>query len=311
MKNIFLFFLIGTSLFQSSCEGVIVDIEIPEHEPVLAAYCFINVDDSTVKVFVQVSQAILDSTNKRFVDNATVEIYKNGTLWQEINTKIIEASTGEIHYEKSLNQPISAEGYGDSYELRVSAPGFETVTATQIMPKPKQATGIQHLRQVTNDFGEIIDNSRITIDDAPNEENYYKITLDIFEIGTINSNDTVYEARSIGGQALANTESISNAFNGVVITDKLFDGQRFIADVGSSPSGSSHNVVDEPITYSGTLELYLMAITRAEYLYQKSLYSYSNAQANPFAEPTLIYSNMSSGLGMFSMMTMTKEAFVF
>lgn len=312
MKNIKLFLLLFISLAYGSCQnGLVLEIDIPEHEPALVPYCFINAEDSIIKVFVQQSQGILDSSQLRFIDNATVELYKNGVLWQNLTTKITNPATGELYYQAVLNQSIAAsEGYGDSYELRVSAPNFETVTATQTLPAPKLVTEIQHLRRAANSIDQVVDNTRVTIEDTPNEENYYRIILDVHEIGTAADGDTVYEARAFGGETLSNTESISNGFLGVVITDKLFDGLRFTADVGSSPWGSSYSN-EKPNNSFGTIEVTLLTITRAEYLYQKSLYAYSRALGNPFSEPTLIYGNFSGGLGIFSMMSATKNDFVF
>ncbi len=310
MKNAIIVILIIFGLTNAGCDkfinGLVVDIDVPEQEPVLVPYCFIDGSDSEIKVYVQKSQDILDSTNVEYIEDATVQLFKEGVFWKNLTRDV---NLPKNPYTVLLDQPILFEGFGVSYELRVSAPGYETVTATQIMPSLNTIVDVEFLRNAASDFGELIDNARITINDIPDEENYYRVLLDIFEIGLIPNGDTVSEARSVGGQALANTESMSNALDGVVITDQLFDGERFIADVGSVFSGSTSSGTSEPITYSGTVEIRLLSITRDEYLYQKSLYSYANAQENPFTEPTLLYSNTSSGLGMFSMMMETKERF--
>ena len=47
----------------------------------------------------------------------------------------------------------------------------------------------------------------------------------------------------------------------------------------------------------------LLSVTRDEYLYQKSLITYSNSSNSLFAEPTLLHTNMDNGLGVFSMMS--------
>lgn len=314
MKHLIFTIFILSSIVFTSCDkfinGLIVDINPPEHESVLVPYCFLNAKDTIMEVYVQQSQGILDSIDDRFIKNATVQILKNGTLLKEVTNYVPDLHSGYF-YRIELDQPMSETDNGDTYELRVSAPGFETVTATQTVPKPKNAVSAQFFENGGSNYGEIIDNVRVTIDDTPNEENYYQIILDVMSIGTIASGDTVRQSRSVGGQTLANTESMSNALDGVVLTDKLFDGQRFTADVGTTFSGSSSTGTNEEITYTGTIKLRLLSISRDEYLYQKSLYSYSNAVNNPFAEPTLLYSNTSSGLGMFSIIAETVEDFAF
>ena len=48
------------------------------------------------------------------------------------------------------------------------------------------------------------------------------------------------------------------------------------------------------------LHLYLAVTDRAYYLYHESLQQHRYAQDNPFAEPVLVYHNVTGGLGVFA-----------
>jgi hypothetical protein len=308
MKKYIYILLLFIIVLNTSCEkftkGLIVELDIPEHEPILTPYCFINSADSSVTVIVQQSQGVLDNGETRYIENATVELYKNGTLWNTIpysNDVNLLGINGV--YKLSMNRPFSDEGYGDSYELRVSAPDFETTTGTQMMPMPIQIEALDiDLEANVNQFGDISDNVKVTFEDPANEENYYKIQVMVqYHVLDATTADTMFSRVSFGAGPLTTNPSIERGYDGgVIVSDKLFNGQRYTADLSVF---RSWGVVGTPIDVTGNLKVTLYSITKDEYLYQKSLVTYDRTSNSLFAEPTLIHENMSGGLGVFSMMS--------
>ena len=45
--------------------------------------------------------------------------------------------------------------------------------------------------------------------------------------------------------------------------------------------------------------LYLKSVTKDYYWYQRSINNYYNSEGNPFAEPVVIYTNITNGRGIF------------
>jgi hypothetical protein len=313
MKKYLFIIFIFTIILNTGCEkftkGLVVDLEIPEHEPVLTPYCFINDADSTVMVIVQKSQGALENSEIAFIENATVELYKNGTLWNTIPYNDSDTAQNNGVYEFPMNDAFANEGYGDSYELRISAPDFEPTSATQVMPVPIQIEAIQFIENGgVNTFGEASDNMKITFTDPVNEENYYKIQVKSQYLAiNKDDDDTTGPNDSYYIEPLTSSLGLESGYgNSLILSDKLFNGQSQTIDLGIY---RNIFILGIEVDWEVNFEVTLLSITRDEYLYQKSLVTYSNSSFSLFAEPTLIHTNTSSGLGVFSMMsTDIKEA---
>lgn len=313
MKKYFFIIFIFAIILNTGCEkftqGLVIDIELPEHEPVLTPYCFINDTDSNVMVILQKSQGALESNETGFIENATVELYKNGTLWNTIPYNSSDTTINNGVYELPMNNAFSDEGYGDTYELRVSAPDFETTTASQTMPAPVKIERLEFNDDAgasAGQFGSSQHNLKVIFDDPAGEENYYRIQVKSdFLIINPSSGDTIGTSNSYGSGPFTTNPSIESAYGGgVIITDKLFDGQKYIADLGIF---QGIGVVGQDVETKVNLEVILFSITRDEYLYQKSLTTYAASSNSLFAEPTLIHTNMTNGLGVFSMISTDVE----
>ena len=304
---IFIFALILNTGCDKFTNGLVVELEIPEHEPVLTPYCFINDADSSVMVIVQKSQGALENAETGFIDNATVELYKNGTLWNTIPHNSSDTAQNNGVYEFPMNNAFVNEGHGDSYELRVAAPDFESTSATQIMPAPVQIENIEFNDNAgANQFGNLQHNLKVIFDDPVGEENYYKIQVNSnYLVLDANDGDTIGTSRSHGVGPFTTNPSIEIAYGGgVIISDKLFNGQQYIADLALFQNIS---VSGFDIETKANLTITLFSITKDEYLYQKSLATYAASSSSLFAEPTLIHTNMTNGLGVFSMMSTDKH----
>ena len=305
MKKYLFIIFIFTIILNTGCEkftqGLVVELDIPEHEPVLTPYCFINDADTSILVILQKSQGALEDAETGYIDNATVELYKNGTFWNTIPYNSSDTTLNSGVYELPMDAAFANEGYGDSYELRVSAPDFETTSATQIMPTPISIKEVQFSNNAgVSQFGNLQHNLKVVFDDPKDEENYYIIHVNS-QYFVLNDGDTISNTTTYGTGPFTTNPSVEQGYGGsVIISDKLFDGQTYSADLGIYQYFGNQGV---DLDLTAFFKITLLSVTRDEYLYQKSLITYSNSSNSLFAEPTLLHTNMDNGLGVFSMMS--------
>ncbi len=282
----------------TACEdfftGIPIELE-QEIDAKLAAYCMLNMDDSTI--FVQVNRTLpfgqpidTDDWGQR---NVTVELYQNGDLLFGIPNATSQAIYyNSIQFKKELNQPFSNFHQSNAtYELVVNSERYGILKATQEVPNLVSIDSVNYRESVriTAPYLEEEDLFEVTFTDPGNEENYYWITVEFENIMSFDSMEfsnigflnkpTVYDA-------LLNIE---NHF--VVFEDKNINGQIYTVSIYNNTWKGYES--EFFITYK------LHSISSDLYLYLKTLDEYNATADNPFAEPSILYHNMEGGLGMF------------
>jgi hypothetical protein len=300
MKNIKLGLIaIAIITFFASCEdmfrGAVLEVELPEHQSQLAPYAFFKDTDSILTVMVGKSVGILDTINPDVVYNATVELYKNGSLEYTFTYEPLVRGY-QIDLGRAFN-PIP----GDEYELKVSAAGFEPTSAKQIITSPVRIDTFEYDAQGSIDqFGDPLDIYNVTFTDPAGVSNFYEVKAHI-NIKYQDPFDTtfVYEY-----DYPIDFQSNDPNFENGTFSDANFDGQQYTIRLETYPAfwGSSSD------NYEVKGKLYFRSTTPEYATFISSLNNYWRAQDNPFSEPVLLYSNMSGGLGAFGIfVTDTKE----
>jgi Domain of unknown function (DUF4249) len=190
---------------------------------------------------------------------------------------------------------------GQPYTLRVQAPGFETITATQTAPASVSLIGAKYSRNTFQAPGigqsdEVI----LTFQDPPGVGNVYAVDIlqeervlrSIFVKGTWQQ---YYE----NFWRLTETIQIdNNAVNARFLTDRLMDGQRYEWRIGVRLAYLLDPNKPIPDQY---LKLFVRFRTTSEdYVqYQRSIEAARTALDNPFAEPVAPFSNFNNGIGIF------------
>ncbi len=271
-------------ILASSCDEdtftSVVEIEIPEHTPLPAVACQFKAGDTYIEVLVSKSQQITGNPDFEILDNAEVRIFKNDNLWQTI--AYFEQSKKYI--QSSIN-PIPADGA--TYRLEVAVPGFETVTATQVMPA---APTIQNLT-FTEDggidlYGEVVNKVKVDIIDQAGVDNYYAI--EIINFRTFDNEEYYEEVYFESIDPL-----IEYGYHYMLLDDASFDGGTYTLDAGIG-SWQFQN----PQPGDGIIAR-IYSLTRDDYLYNRSLEIYYDAIDNPFAEPVVVQDNIENGYGIF------------
>jgi len=263
-----------------SCEKEVTNIELPEAEPKLVVGCFLSPDNSYTSVTVSTSVPIFGQNNNgssssSYIENATV------VLSDGINSCQLVYDNFFMRYE--VNSSIFPIISGKTYTLSVTASGYKNVFASCTVPQSKVATASATINQ-NNSSGYSSTSMKIKWTDIVGENNYYRTSIKYIGVDLNNITDTIYQ------------QYIS--YNNPVFTDKNNDGGELYSSF-EYLSNIGDNVYFSSSTGNYTLKGYEIEIANIEsnyYLYQKTLNSY--AGDNPFAEPSLIYSNIQNGLGV-------------
>lgn len=273
----------------ASCEdlfdGTVLEVELPPHDSKLAPYAFFRDTDSVLTVMVGKSVGVLDSINPDIVYGATVELYKNGVL--AYNFTFADSVRG---YQVALTEPFDPV-VGDEYELRVSAEGFETTSGVQKVPeKVEIIDATWNVDGGVDEFGDPVDIFELTFQDPGGVRNFYEVN----GYSDIKYNDPFDSTITYEYRSTFYFESNDPNFSNGTISDANFNGQEYTLRLQSY---ASFFTGDPNYVYTGRISLSSATPEYANYI--NSLNNYWNADGNPFAEPVLLYSNMSQGLGAF------------
>ena len=262
-------------LILSSCESMITDVEIPENktEQKLVIISYISPEDSIINV--KLYKSVPYYNNAGIVDNDF--LIEDGTIILSDGT-----ITKQFAYDNTTKQYVCTDNTfkvepGVEYTLTASTPDGKTNRAKcTIVPNRVENFSFEITDSIIN--GEFSNDQieyifDVSIPDIPNQENYYRFLV-------YNSEDTM------------NTYASINEY----ITDERLDGQdiKFKTNIFVSDTTKK-------------LDVYLLTCDKAYYEYFQSIMnSYGDT---PFTEPSLIYSNTESGMGVFCSYRWIKKEF--
>ena len=329
MKNIIIISIIAC--FVASCKSLVTDIDIP-YNARLVIQCFISPQDTLLEVSVTktapVIGEILDGAERYpNILNATV-VLSDGQKSATIPYKTLQLPSsydadGEYvftarsrYFLSAKNLPIIA---GRNYTLKVSAPGFESVEGSCLIPTKvvaeKDITSIQTM--VTGTAGRGGGGGTITypsievrFKDIVGEESFYSVGQFFYQKGTyldatgakklrINWT-TKYEYIADKGQE--NTTIVAVPFDLRSFNNfSSFGGGGNNGGQGQQGGGGNNNQNNVAVTVTDRYnEIYVANTDRAYYLYNTAIDKIRKANGNPFAEPVLTYTNIRNGLGVMA-----------
>lgn len=274
MKKILFLFLLTLSLFSCVQDA---EIKLPETDPKLVVSCFISPDVDSVMAYIDWSRPVFSSEDvERPNDNLEVSITDgNSEAFFQYDFNIGQYVLSLAEYPLAL---------GVEYTLRVKAPTGEEVVAQTTIPTelPLIESATLDSSSYINTFGEEINEFtyKTTLTDNSDDFQYYRFIY--------YNEDFWFPGESysyIEGQNYRDDES-------------LVDGKIY---------------VEENITYYGyngavsSKRLAVLNCSESYYRYHKTIQNQSNG--NPFAEPTLVYSNVEGGLGAFGAYRMVEVAY--
>ncbi len=280
-----MYILLALCFVLSSCEKSL-DVELPEHEPLLVVNSFFATDRAW-EVHVSQSRDILDRGEIEVIEDAVVEIWQGS----EMVTEVPYFNSGL--YRNPLAQPTEP----GEWKLKVSAPGFTTVEAVDTIPPAIPIRSISTEKRQLGSFSYEVD-FEINFDDPNDSDNFYRLEIfGHFSDGSywdygMQSNDPAIRQSNFENDGPFDTD---NFVYRPLFNDVLFNGSDYTLDV----------TLDVWIGGAGQPELqffrvYLHSVSEAYYNYIQTIRLQDRSRDNPFAEPVFIFQNVENGLGIFA-----------
>ncbi len=303
--------LILMVLIFSGCESILF-IELEEADKLIVVNGTITND--TVAIQVSRTRHILDNANVVPLENAMVRLLQGGSLMEEL-TYIDNGYFIAVDFIPQI---------GESYTIEVENAGYPAVTASSTIPQPVPIEAldtasfiIEHGDEYWSWTEEYLQFD-MTINDPPDEENYYLLTaeadrswtevsyatvavIDSFYYGgrwNYELRDSTFEVYDIHHYTdfpyIASEDIVVEALtsHGVLFSDQLIDGKTY--------SFRGQFYYDQLRSAdSAVVDLRLQTISESYYKYLKSREKHYDTKENYLAVPVIVYSNVTDGTGFF------------
>ena len=287
------YLFVVTMLLFSSCGkdrfSVVIDADLPPYEKQLVLHCFIKNTDSTLRVGLSKARPLLElDEDLNLISDGTVSLYHDGNKLFEFEPIADLVESNKLNYEYK-NENLFGLKSG-SFEIRASAPGYPEISATQSFPSFVPITAIDFEKEayISNE-GTLYDKCEIIFKDEPGVENYYELSIIQADSSCITGR-TSYDIKYIESNDIHTNKSASN--RAILISDEGFDGETYRLIVGAKFG----------YTNGSNLQVSWKCITKAQYLYSRSLFEFSSQQQfGSIGDPISIFSNVDNGIGVFGL----------
>jgi len=300
-KKLFFLFIIFSSFLLCTCDfETTVEIRIPEEKKKLVVNCIFQVDSTVYPHFFH-SENIL-----------AYQYYSPGdTTYNAITNAVANLYSGDIEipilfHKKYPFYRSASKATDNEYTIEVSAPGYESVTATTTIPRPIQITEIQSGDFIPPPSDDLLGKRMINVHfkDPVNELNYYgisiyaklKVTDSLRQVSLLQTLPTplnpVY-AEDYYAEDFRNGGYIHQEFT-ILFNDRLFNGLDNVFSVWCYEGETSWN---------GKVEGYrviLKSISEEYYNYRVTYNLQQKAKRDPYAQPVQVFNNINNGFGIFA-----------
>ncbi|MCH8902917.1 MAG: DUF4249 domain-containing protein [Bacteroidetes bacterium] len=266
-------------------------VDFPLHKSRLVINCSFS-ETKFWTVHISKSLSVIDNAPLSAVEDAVVKIFEDGVLLTK-PTYFVDG-----FYISFTDTPI----IGKKYSITVSAPGFESVFASDSLPV---AVPISSISMVVTDsafytghLGEIVGylnaEASIVFDDPANQENAYVIAA--FRVDTIYSFDSTSWNLMNRPLFLESTDLNVETRYGetIILSDELINGQTYEVTFTFQDSFEGVNK-PKAIHYI----FILRSLSPQYYLYERTYGLFSTRIPDPFSEPVQVYNNIENGFGIF------------
>ncbi|RIV27390.1 DUF4249 domain-containing protein [Fibrisoma montanum] len=293
-------------LFLMACDSLRQEINpdrLTTEPQKLVVSCFIAPGDTAVVVRVSRSQSVVGTTTpaSSTVANALVT-FSDGT--QSVTLRVRDSQTymyGILlsgfseYWAKTSVMPIRA---GQTYRLRVEAPGSPAVEAECTVPGPVALSSFTVDSAVINNFGFTSTEYyvRLRWTDPAGQANFYRVA---------GSNEYSFTTRYTQPNRPPRDTTIRQigqiSFgNNLTVNDAGRDGQDMISGRGQLVASSSFVTGQrQSVRPAGRVAVYLLNVDENYYRYHDAVERQAGTDGNPFAEPVPIPTNIRGGLGCF------------
>lgn len=265
-----------------------INIEIPEHEPRIVVNALLEAGKEEVRLAITESIGMSDTTSMLTpLRPASVSLTRNGVA---LSNPQFDTETG--HYVAQT--PVRE---GDSFDLEVSAEGFEPVFAQTEIPTFPQIRNVRVGGNVFDFGGWEKKEISFTIQDIPGQDDYYAVRF-------IQEREDFQRFHGIGVDSPITW--MNYTFGGLAFSDAAFrDGEAVITlwvDIHHFD-----RIPDQAENF-----LVVESISRSSYIYQTEFINHHyNLRPDIFGgEPFPLQSQVAGGFGLFGSLAATREQLV-
>ena len=291
--NLFKLSLILFAFSVFSCETTEKIDDFPLRPSKLVLNCYFN-PDSTWKFQVSKSLSVLDNANLKLIDNATLLLFEEDIFLDSI----LNPDEDGFYRFAMLPKP------GKNYIIEVTSPDYqEKLSASDGLPVPVPITKTKvsiidssFYGDIYYSYGYLSGNFEISLNDPGENINYYQFKVYSYD-SVFNYIEEIPEFEHLVKRSLLVSSddpvlsSHNNYNNQLLFEDRMFNGKEISLRI---------NFEDFNPRRGKKYYLELLSLSRAGYLYRKTIDEYEMARNDPFAEPVMIYSNIQNGFGIFS-----------
>jgi len=291
MKNISIkISLFLAILFCTSCGDdfftTVIELDLPEHTPKLVLHSYGDTELPFIGAFVGRSMKYLDQNRSTdFIENALVLLsHPSGvdTLY----------SASEGRYAIPIIPGLKPITPSTTYTMSVSAPGFESISATQTTPKSPDISTSTFFNPDTkvdirdDPYHEVT----VTLNDEKDVDNYYMIQVKIHKK---HNPDERYNMYTWTDDVRLQSYPRFDEEYGLLLKDNSFENGSIALNL--KVQSKWINLTDDEV------HVHIESMTADKYNYIRSLDDYERTVDNPFAEPVIITSNVEGGFGIFAL----------
>ena len=297
MKHYLLLVFISIFLFSCQQELYLEHTDFTPKLVVNSLFTTTSTDNPEIEVYVHSSRNVLDS------ESSIKEISAASVVIKDSQQNILATLDYTDEGRYATDQLVLVAG--ESYTLEVISEGFETVTATSMIPTLVDAS-IQNTNLISDQTSESLDVD-LRLRDNDQADNYY-----VYEVGDSQSlkfaKEEPFSVETIHSVKVFLTSDDLNQEQ--VAGNSLFQSRVFLKD--ESFANAEYNInfkakgnpaVSGPVLLtSDELKMRVITASKSMYEYYKSIESSRiKGEANSsISEPVQVYSNVSNGLGVFA-----------
>lgn len=284
----------------------IVEFDVPKATPKLVINCNYIIGDDSLFVYVDKSRNVGDlvTINPTEFQNAKVELYKNGAKFLDIPYHP-QASLLVGLPVFQLNKAASLITDNATYQLKVSAAGYESVESEQITPtKPQLSNGKfenSGFKYVSFGSSEKANLLEFELADTP-EENFYTFQVNSVVIDTVSKEKYKIFEPILIDQQFSKDLLNSDFQTKITITDAIFNNKKVNVRLGVQETfffwdTTSGKVIENAKLIAYDVNVYSMS--KEKYLYEESLKEVGDS-GGLFGEYVVVNTNIKNGFGIFS-----------
>jgi len=306
MKKL-IYIIIALSIALAACEKTL-DFPFEYKQPKLVLNCTLSPTDQ-IKFTLSRSMHALDSKNIVFISDADVVIFEDD--------KPLQVAPVQIAIGHYFTRYIPKAGH--TYKFQISKEGFETIEAEAKIAGPTTINSLSGKIKGEDGIYNGYFDVNLNFNDNPDEENYYIVyaTNEFppemeeyygYELD-LECND-IYVNYSHEGRILYFADEIMSNGN-YTIKFQAYDykdiyGSYYEIEYYNYNGNEGENITEDPEIedlpfyreFEYRLIVHVASINKDYYQYLKSFDLYNENEGNPFAEPTLVKTNVKNGLGI-------------